>query len=147
MSQVASYLNFASSTEEAFQFYKNVFNPTYELQIIRYGDVPTDGGTNELPDEVKNLVMHTQLPILSNSHLLMGSDVPAFTGTTLSNGNNVNIMLMPDTREEADRLFSELSAGGEIEQAMQDMFWGDYYGAFADKFGIHWMINVEGRLQ
>jgi len=41
-------------------------------------------------------------------------------------------------------LFEALSAGGEVEQAMQDMFWGDYYGAFADKFGIHWMINVAG---
>ena len=147
MSQVASYLNFASSTEEAFEFYKTVFNPAYELQIMRYGDVPNDGEANQLPDDVKNLVMHTMLPILDNSHLLMGSDVQEFTGTTLINGNNVNIMLMPDTREEADRLFAELSVGGEIEQAMQDMFWGDYYGAFTDKFGIHWLINVENHLQ
>lgn len=144
MSQAASYLNFTSSTEEAFQFYKTVFNPAYELQIMRYGDVPDDGSGQQLPEEVKNLVMHTMLPILDNSHILMGSDVPAFTGTKVVEGNNVNIMLMPDTREEADRLFEALSAGGEVEQAMQDMFWGDYYGAFADKFGIHWMINVAG---
>jgi PhnB protein len=144
MSQVASYLNFTSSTEEAFQFYKSVFNPAYELQIMRYGDVPDDGSGQQLPEEVKNLVMHTMLPIFDNSHILMGSDVPAFTGTSVMNGNSINIMLMPDTRDEADRLFAALSYGGEVEQAMQDMFWGDYYGAFSDKFGIHWMINVAG---
>ncbi len=142
MSQVATYLNFTSSTEEAFQFYKSVFNPTHELQIMRFGDVPDDGSGNQMPAEVKNLVMHTMLPILDNSHILMGSDVPAFTGTTLATGNNVKIMLMPSTREEADRLFAALSEGGVVEQALTDMFWGDYYGAFSDRFGIHWMINV-----
>lgn len=144
MSQVATYLNFTSSTEEAFLFYKSVFNPAYELQIMRYGDVPDDGSGHQMPEAVKNLVMHTMLPILDNSHLLMGSDVPAFTGTSVTNGNSVNIMLMPDTRDEADRLFAALSDGGVVEQAMQDMFWGDYYGAFTDKFGISWMINVAG---
>jgi len=24
---------------------------------------------------------------------------------------------------------------------LQDMFWGDYFGSFVDKFGVHWMIN------
>jgi len=40
-----------------------------------------------------------------------------------------------------DRLFSALSAKGVIEAPLQDQFWGDYFGSFVDKFGIHWMIN------
>jgi hypothetical protein len=46
-------------------------------------------------------------------------------------------------REEAKRLFDELSAGGTVEMPIQDMFWGAYYGSFTDKFGINWMINFQ----
>ena len=46
----------------------------------------------------------------------------------------------PD-HSEADRLFDALSAGGKVEMIMQVMFWGDYFGSFSDRFGIHWMIN------
>jgi PhnB protein len=57
-------------------------------------------------------------------------------------GNNVHINLEPDTREEADCLFAALAEGGRVEQPMQDMFWGAYFGSLADRFGVHWMINV-----
>jgi PhnB protein len=56
-------------------------------------------------------------------------------------GNNVYIMLEPDTREETRRLFDALSAGGHIEQELQEMFWGAYYGSCKDKFGVQWMFN------
>ncbi len=51
------------------------------------------------------------------------------------------INLEPDTREEADHLFTALSAGGKIETPIQDMFWGAYFGSFTDKFGVQWMLN------
>jgi PhnB protein len=56
-------------------------------------------------------------------------------------GNNVYINLQPDTREETRKLFSLLSEGGKIEQELQDMFWGDYFGSCLDKFGVLWMFN------
>ncbi len=60
-------------------------------------------------------------------------------------GNNNYISLSPESREEAERLFNGLSAGGNIEMPLEDMFWGAYYGSFEDKFGIHWMINYENK--
>ena len=30
---------------------------------------------------------------------------------------------------------------GKVEMPMDDMFWGDYFGSFVDKFGVCWMIN------
>jgi PhnB protein len=62
-------------------------------------------------------------------------------GFTINKGNNVHIMLQPDSREETERLFSTLSAGGVVTQPLQDMFWGDYYGSCADKYGVQWMFN------
>jgi PhnB protein len=64
-------------------------------------------------------------------------------GFTLTQGNNMHIQLEPDSREEAKRLFDELSMGGKVEMPIQDMFWGAYYGNFTDKFGINWIINYQ----
>ena len=52
-----------------------------------------------------------------------------------------NITLHPESREETNRLFTELSEGGKVEMPLQDMFWGDYYGTLTDKFGTLWMFN------
>jgi PhnB protein len=71
----------------------------------------------------------------------MGTDAPESMGFRVHSGNNVYINLEPDTRAETKRLFDALSAGGKVEQELQDMFWGDYYGSCNDKFGVKWMFN------
>lgn len=129
------YLNFDGNAEEAFLFYQSVFGG--ELFVQRMGEVP-----NEVPlsDEEKNYAMHIALSIGADQHL-MASDCLKSQGHTLQKGNNNYISAAPDSREEADRLFSGLSAGGTIEMPLADMFWGDYFGSFVDKFGVQWMIN------
>jgi PhnB protein len=141
MGQTATYLNFDRQTEDAFNFYRSVFGTEFEGGgIMRHRDVPTIEGQPGPAEEDKDLVINVALPI-TGGHILMGTDAPESMGFMLNQGNNVHICLMPDTRAEADRLFGALSDGGKVEMAMADMFWGDYYGAFSDKFGIHWMIN------
>ena len=140
MAKVSTYLNFPRNTEEAFDFYKTVFNSEFsEYGIMRFGDIPASVEMPPLPDEDKNLIMHIELPI-TGGHALMGSDAPESMGFSVNKGNNVYIMLQLDTREETDRLFSALSAGGAVTQPLQDMFWGDYYGSCTDKFGVQWMF-------
>ena len=88
------------------------------------------------------MVLHVELPIIGG-HILMGTDAPKEMGFTLKQGNNMHICLEPETREEADRLFNELSVGGNITMPMADMFFGSYFGEFSDKYGINWMINYQ----
>jgi PhnB protein len=144
MAGVSTYLNFARNTEEAFNFYKSVFGTEFDGEIMRFSSVPPQDGQPPMSEEDKNLVMHVSLPILGG-HRLMGTDAPESLGFTLTEGNNVYISLAPDSREEADRLFAALSAGGNVEMPMGDQFWGDYFGSFTDKFGIHWMVNHSTR--
>ena len=141
----STYLNFSSGTEEAFTFYKSVFGTEFMGGIMRHGDVSLPEGAPELSAEDKQLVMNVALPILGG-HILMGTDVPGSMGFTVNQGNNVYISLHPDTRAEADRLFAALSTGGTVEQEMQDMFWGDYFGSLVDKFGVQWMINTSSKV-
>lgn len=140
MARVSTYLNFPRNTEEAFAFYKTVFKTEYVCPIARFGDIPASPDCPPPTEADKNLVMHIALPTLGD-HVLMGTDAPESMGFKCTPGNNVYINLEPDTREEADRLFTALSAGGKIEMPIQDMFWGAYFGSFSDKFGVQWMIN------
>lgn len=141
MARVSTYLNFVRETEEAFNFYKSVFGGEFNPPgIMRMKDVPPQVGMPPLPAADLNLVMHVELPILGG-HVLMGTDAPESMGFTVNKGNNVSINLEPDTRAEAERLFKALSAGGTITMELQEMFWGDYFGSFIDKYGIGWMVN------
>ena len=144
MARVSTYLNFPRNTEEAFNFYKSVFGGEFLGKINRMGDVPPQEGVPPLAEEDKNLVMHVALPILGG-HVLMGTDATESMGHRLNFGNNIYINLEPDTREETDRLFAQLSDGGKIEMQPQEMFWGDYFGSCTDKYGIQWMFNCSNK--
>lgn len=136
MSTFNPYLNFDGQAEEAFNFYKSVFGGEFAA-LMRMTDAP---GTENLPENEKNRLMHVALP-LNDTTILMASDCVPSAGHVLKPGNNMYININTDSREEADRLFNGLSAGGEIEMPMEDMFWGDYFGSFKDKYQIQWMIN------
>jgi PhnB protein len=141
MAPVSTYLNFPRNTEEAFKFYQSVFGGEFSGGgIARLGDFPPAEGGPVLAEADKNLIMHIELPILGG-HLLMGTDAPESMGFTVNFGNNMYIMLDPDTKSETKRLFDALSAGGKVTMDLQVMFWGAYYGSCTDKFGVQWMFN------
>lgn len=143
--RVATYLNFPGTTEEAFLFYKSVFKTEFTGKgIQRFGEIPAQEGQPPIAEAVKKMVLHVELPTIGN-HLLMATDAPKEMGFTLNRGNNMHICLEPESREEAKRLFDELSAGGTITMPLQDMFFGAYFGEFSDKFGINWMINFQNK--
>ena len=140
MARVSTCLNFPRSTEEAFLFYRSVFGGSFNGHVARFCDMPVAPGQPATAEADRQLVMHVELPILGG-HVLMGSDAPESMGFDVTSGSQVNINLEPDTREEADRLFQGLSAGGEVEMPMQDMFWGAYFGRFRDRYGVRWTVN------
>lgn len=140
MARVTTYLNFAREAEQAFTFYKSVFKTDFATPMMRFKDGPPCPEAPPLPDADKQLVMHVALPTIGG-HVLMGSDAPPSMGFTMNPGNNIYINLEPDTRTETERLFAALATGGKVEMALQDMFWGSYWGCLTDKFGVKWMFN------
>jgi len=144
MARVSTYLNFANQTEEVFLFYQSIFGGEFIGGINRFGEMPPAEGMPPLNEKDKNLVLYMALPILGG-HVLMGSDAPELMGFKINYGNNVHINLETDTREESDRLFKALSAGGTITMPLQDMFWGDYFGSCTDKYGVQWMFNCSAK--
>ena len=145
MANVSIYLNFQGNAEEAFNFYKSVFKTEFSAPIMRMGDIPAQPGMPSLDEQDKKKVMHVALPILGGTQI-MATDMLESMGQKLVEGNNVTISLNPDTKAEADRLYTELSQGGKDGVAPHDEFWG-YWGTCKDRFGIRWMFNISNPQQ
>jgi hypothetical protein len=70
------------------------------------------------------IIMHIALPIGPHT-ILMGSDWPEAYGKPIE-GTNVSISISANSKEQADKLFNGLSAGGQATMPMSDTFWGSY---------------------
>jgi len=138
MPTVNVYLTFNGNCEEAFNFYKSVFEREFSY-IGKFKDMPTADGKPCPPDDEQK-IMHVGLPI-SQETVLMGSDTTSASGPPVKMGNNFSISVTATSREEADKLFNGLVAGGQIVMPMTVQFWGDYFGMCTDKFGINWMVS------
>ena len=138
MKAVNTYLNFNGNTEEAFNFYKSVFGGEF-ANIVRFKDISSP--ENPVAENEANKIMHIALPIGKN--ILMANDVPESMGRVNENENRSKIFVSAESREEADRLFSGLSAGGSIEVPFDNSPWGSYFGMFRDKYGIEWMVDFD----
>ncbi len=132
-----TYLNFSGTCREAFDFYCSVYGGEY-LFLSTFGEGPSDMG---VPESESDKIMHASISI--GDGVLMGSDMPSNFGPAPVVGNNFSISYTPSSREEADARFAKISEGGAVTMPLQDQFWGAYFGACTDKFGINWMFNVE----
>ena len=140
MALINPHINFNGNAEEAFNFYKSVFGGEFE-KIIRFKDI----ASAEFPvaENEANKIMHIALPIGKN--ILMANDVPEFMGRTNENENRSKISISAESREEADKIFNGLSAGGNIEMPIGDSPWGSYFAMFRDKYGIEWMVDFTSK--
>lgn len=141
MAQINPYIHFNGNAEEAFNFYKSVFGGDFAM-LVRFKDMSFEGSI--ATDEEANKIMHIALPV-GNHNILMGSDSPSALGTHNENETRSKISIGAESKEEADKLFNGLSAGGQIEMPIQDSPWGSYFGMFRDKFGIEWMVDFDPR--
>jgi PhnB protein len=140
MALINPHINFNGNAEEAFTFYKSVFGGEFE-KIIRFKDI----SSAEFPvaEHEANKIMHIALPIGPN--MLMANDVPEIMGRTNENENRSKIFISAESREEADKLFNGLSAGGNVEMPIGDAPWGSYFAMFRDKYGIEWMVEFDSK--
>jgi PhnB protein len=141
MPQINPYIHFNGNAEEAFTFYKSVFGGEF-ANVSRFKEFSNP--EHPVSEKEADKIMHIALPIGKNS-LLMGSDTPEFMGKHNENETRSKIAITAESKEEADRLFNGLSAGGKVEMPIGDSPWGSYFAMFRDKYGIEWMIDFDAR--
>jgi PhnB protein len=131
------YLNFNGNCREAVEFYAEVFK-TEKPQIMTFGEAPPNPNY-ELPEEAKNLVMHTRLNIDGSN--VMFSDT--FPGMPFVEGNNVTLAIVNKDINQIKSMYEGLKEGGEVVMELQETFWSKLYGQVTDRFGIHWQLNYD----
>lgn len=141
MPQINPYIHFNGNAEEAFRFYQSVFGGEFS-NLVRFKDMPEL--SNSFKENEWNKIMHIALPI-GKWNVLMASDVPSFMGIVNENENRSKISVSTESKEEADKLFNGLSAGGKVEMPIGDSPWGTYFAMFRDKFGIEWMVEYNAK--
>ncbi len=138
MASLNPYLNFPGTSEQAFNFYKSVFGGEFAM-LQRYAETPEG---DKLSAEDASKIMRIALPI-GKKNVLMATDALESMGKTLTEGNNFSLSFSTDSKDEATKLYNELSAGGQKTMHMQDTFRGSYFGMLTDMFGIQWMISYD----
>jgi PhnB protein len=141
MATLNPYLTFNGNCEKAFDFYRSVFGGEF-LVISKFKDMPPMEGF-ELPETAKERILHVSLPI-SKETVLMGSDANPMMGE-VTIGQHLSLSVNTDSKEEAQKIFDGLSAGGEITMPIAQTFWSAYFGMLIDQFGITWMVNYDGK--
>ncbi|MER2089611.1 MAG: VOC family protein [Sporosarcina sp.] len=131
------YLNFNGNCREAVEFYAEVFG-TEEPKIMTFRETPPNP-EYPLPEEAKNLVMHTRLNIQGSN--VMFSDV--FPGMAFIAGNNISLAVVSEDQDEIKSIFGKLKEGGKVGMDLQETFWSKCYGQVTDKFGIEWQLNYD----
>lgn len=139
MRTINPWINFNGNAEEAFTFYKSVFGGEF-AKIIRFKDLAS--AEFPVPANEADKLMHIALPI-GKQNVLIANDVPEFMGRVNENENRSKIAVAAESREEADKIFNGLSAGGEVEGTIGDSPWGTYAGMFRDKYGIEWIVEFD----
>lgn len=130
------YLFFSGNCREAMTRYHEIFGG--QLDVMNVSDMP-DG--ESMPEGgADDMVIHAAL-IFEDGSLLMASDDPTGDGSGVK-GASINVTITDE--DEARRLFDALADGGTIEMPLEATFWSPLFGSTVDRFGVSWMVNVEG---
>lgn len=133
--QLTTYLNFNGNCEAAFDYYAKALggNVTFKM---KHGESPM---ADKVPAEMKDKIMHATLQV-PNKGVLMGADHPQ--GKKVSpTGFCVSVQVADAA--EAERIFKDLSDGGQVQMAFQKTFWSPGFGMCIDRFEIPWMVNCD----
>ncbi len=127
------YIHFKGNAREAMGFYAEVFGAT-DLEISDYSEAPS-----ELGMPTSDAVLHSQISL--NGQMLMAAD--AMPGGTYNPQASVSISHSVPSAQEAQTIFDKLAEGGGIVMPFAPTFFTAGFGMCKDKFGTHWMINVQ----
>ena len=132
MKELNVYLHFNGQAREALKFYVRCFDG--EIKPMQtYADSPMD--TDE---KYKDLIMHAEFKA---DHIeFMAADGGEHQKVTA--GNQISLSINLSDEDEQTRIFESLSENGKVLMPLEHTFWGARFGMVEDRFGVHWMLNV-----
>lgn len=133
--QIQPYLFFDGHCQEAIDFYRQNLGAEV-LMRMAFKDSPV---ATSQPPEQGDKIMHACVKIGATEVFLsdgMCGGAPTFKGFSLS------LLLKDDT--EAARVFAALGDGGAVSTPLSKTFFATSFGMVTDRFGVSWMVLVQG---
>jgi len=132
--QIAPYLFFDGQCAEAFRFYERVLGGKIEfMQTV--GESPA---RDEMAADQHDTIIHVSMTV--GGQRLMGSDAPP---PHFEQPQGFSISLGIEEPADAERIFNELSEGGQVRMPLQKTFWAARFGMCVDRYGTPWMVSCE----
>lgn len=130
------YLNFPGTTREVLEFYGRALGavPTFAT----YGEFNAVPAGSEHADKI----MHGSLEVTDLIRLYAADHLEGMSPEGLTVGNNISLSLMGDDEPTLRQAFERLSEGGTVSMPLAQQVWGDTFGAFTDRFGVNWLVNI-----
>jgi PhnB protein len=129
--RVDVYINYRGTCEEAFKFYEQHLGGKIQ-GISRHGEQPDPN----IPADWKGKVLHARIEI--GGTVVMGADIP-----NAEPMRSAYLTLMPDTEQEAEKVYALLAEKGEIFMKMEKTFFANRFAMLRDRFGTSWMLLHE----
>lgn len=136
--KVIPYLSFNGDCEEAVRFYHAALGG--ELELMRYGDMPKDGGMPGAGPAWAKKVMHASIGFADGACIYF---CDTFEGSAVDKGDYATVHLVVDAEAKVYDIVKKLSAGGRMTMPPEKTFWGSVYGSLVDKFGVPWGVEFE----
>ena len=133
--QIIPHLNFNGQCREAFETYAKVLGG--EIAYMgTWGEMPD---ADQFPAEMHKLIMHTTIKL--GDQLIMGADSPP---DRYEKPQGLWVSINVKDAAKGERVFNDLSEGGNVVMPFQKTFWSPGFGMCTDRFGTPWMVNTEG---
>ncbi|HWB00192.1 MAG TPA: VOC family protein [Pirellulales bacterium] len=130
------YLIFNGRCEEAIEFYREALGAEVRM-MLRFKDSPEPPRPGMHPPGVEEKIMHANLRIGDSTMLVSDGRC---TGATKFEG--ISLTLIVNSEAEADKAFSALAAGGQVQMPLAKTFFSPRFGMVSDRFGVMWMVYV-----
>ncbi len=136
--RVEPYLMLSGRCEEALAFYQQAIDAKTTM-MMRFDESPDKNHPMPLPPDWDKKIMHGSMTVGDTTVMMsdgMSAETVSFAGVTLS--------ITTDDEVHAKRMFDALSVGGRVFMPLGKTFWSPCFGMTSDKFGVSWMVGVDG---
>ncbi len=130
---VEPYLFFEGRCDEALEFYRQTLGAEVEM-LMRFKESPEPAACGSVPGDK---VMHASFRV--GETRIMASDGRC---EGKQNFQGFALALTLPTEAEADRRFTALSKGGQVQMPLAKTFFAKSFGMVTDRFGVTWMLLV-----
>lgn len=124
------YINYPGHCEKAFRFYEQHLGGKIHMML------PHDQPPGNFPKEWRNPILHAIMEIGGTK--LRGADVPHAEPM-----RSAYLTLLLETAEEAEHIYSVLSAEGTVFMKMEKTPFANRFAMLRDQFGTSWMLLNE----